>query len=200
MGELIKYTAQQYAAKFEPMAMLQDLRQIKTMTDAIKADPNGLAFYSKQIGEDTVLAVIEMHLLALGQSVNVHEKLSKFQIKEIATEIITLYYYMNMTEIATVFRRAKRGEFGPIKYALNMPDVLQWFAKYSDERVAHFMQMSDSQANEHKQNLKDSTQLDGMALEVLKNVKEEIPEEFDKESFDEWKKENKDLIKTKPIK
>lgn len=199
MGEIVKYTAQAYTAKFEPMQLSKQLRTVKTIEDALNSDANGLAFYKKQIGEDTVLAVIEMHLISLGQSVNVHEKLSKFQIQEIAAEILTLYYYMNMIEIAAVFRKAKRGEFGPIKYALNMPEVLQWFATYSEERVALFMKKSEQKSQEHKNEsaVEGGKLVNQLAkkfspklIEALGEVKKDLPEGFDLEAYEDWKKEN----------
>jgi len=200
MGEIVKITAQQFAAKFEPMQMLQELRNVKGMTDAIKADKNAISFYKNRIGEDVVLAVIEMHLISLGQAINVHEKLSKSQIKEIALEILTLYYFMNMVEIAHVFRKAKRGEFGPIKYAITMPDVLQWFASYSEERINYFMNLSEQESEKLKAEKtieggklvnKLAKKFNTKEIEILKKVKEETPKGFDREDFKKWKKENK---------
>jgi hypothetical protein len=190
MSDLIKYTKEDFLTKFEPMRMSKEIRTVKNVSDAIKADSNGLSFYRKQIGEDTVLAVIELHLLSLGQSINVHEKLSKFQIQEIAGEIITLYYYMNMTEITYVLRKAKRGEYGKIDYALNMPAVMQWFATYADERMTYSMQNADSIASAHIQNAIDSKDLNIKVIETLGKIKDEIPEGFNREQFNEWKKEN----------
>jgi polyhydroxyalkanoate synthesis regulator phasin len=198
MSDLIKYTKEAFLTKFEPMRMSKEIRAVKNVADAINSDPNGLSFYRKQIGEDTVMAVIELHLLSLGQSVNVHEKLSKFQIQEIASEIITLYYYMNMTEITYVFRKAKRGEYGVIKYALNMPEVLQWFSSYAEERISHCMKQSEQgdklRKNEHiVKNGKLVNQLSKKIapeiIERLGKVKDEIPKGFDKEEFKEWKNE-----------
>lgn len=192
MGNLTKITKEQFAVKYEPLQMLQDLMHIKTMSDAINTDANGIAFYSKHLGMDTVLATIEAHLIALGMSLNVHEKLSQFQCKEIAIEVMSMYYYMNMTEIAYVFRRAKRGEFGKINYSINMPDVLQWFAVYSEERAQHYMRNSEQQNKAFKNG---KTVEDGklvtklvdhftpQVVAQLGKVKEEIPEGFDKEEY-----------------
>lgn len=199
MSDLIKYTKENFLVKFEPNRMSKEIRTVKNVAEAIKADPNGLAFYRKQIGEDSVIAVIEMHLLSLAQSVNVHGKLSKFQNYEIASEIITLYYFMNMTEITYIFRKAKRGEYGPIKYALNMPEVLQWFAQYAEERVTHCMKQTEQSNKQRKSEhaVEDGKLVNQLSkrfapevLDALGKIKDEIPKGFDREDFKQWKIDN----------
>jgi hypothetical protein len=137
-----------FVKRFDPIAMAREFKGLQTMKDAIQCDTNSVAYYKKHFSEDTVLAVIEAHLLGLNQSLNTHEKLSELQTAEIAVEIMSKYYYISIVEIHYVFRKAKRGDYGKINYAINMPDVLSWFDSYSEERVKHFM---TKQADEHAQ-------------------------------------------------
>lgn len=150
MSELMKIEKGAFVAKYEPLKMITEYKHIKTVAEAVKSDENSLSVYSKHLGADTVLAVIELHLLALNNSVNVQRELSKFQIKEIAVEIQAQHYYLNMVEVAYVFRRAKRGEYGKLYGALNMVDILDWFSQYAEERVQHFINKSTADRhNDH---------------------------------------------------
>jgi hypothetical protein len=156
MSELIKVNKKDFVTKFEPVRMITEFRHVKTIGQAIKEDQNGLSFYSKELGLDTVLAVIELHLIALNQSVNVNLPLSKNQIKEIAIEIVSEFYYLSMVEVAFIFRKAKRGEFGKLFGALNIVDILTWFRTYSEERSDHFVNKQlDNRSADHSMRSED---------------------------------------------
>jgi hypothetical protein len=134
---LIKVDRQEFIQKYEPRQMLMQFREVNSIQKAIDCDPNSIAFYSKHLGMDSILAVIELHLVSLNQAVNVNNHLNENQIKEIAIEIYSNYYFMNMVEIGMIFRKAKRGEFGKLYGALNMVDILIWFSEYSESRMMH---------------------------------------------------------------
>tara|TARA_R110000772_G_scaffold268739_1_gene398484 strand:+ start:2341 stop:2889 length:549 start_codon:yes stop_codon:yes gene_type:complete len=141
-GEIVFFDAKAFAEKYEPVNVLKELRHIKTIDQAIQDDKNGISVYSKKIGEDGMLAIIELHLVALSESVNVGQPLTKYQIKEIAIEILSIFYYLSMTEICFVLRKAKRGEFGQLYGVLNIVAILDWFNQYSEERAQRFIQKS----------------------------------------------------------
>lgn len=206
MSNLIKHENNQIAIsskedfvlKFNPKEMNQSFGQITKMNQAIEADKNSIAYYRANFSENTVLSTLKMHLLSLQMSLNVHQKLSEEQIDEIAFEIMNLYYHLSMVEIHFIFKKAKRGEFGKINYAINMPDVMQWFSTYAEQRTSYFMQRSDSEGNQNKQNVESSSKLDELSLAVLSKVKEESPDVKQKEAdFKRWKAENQELIITK---
>jgi hypothetical protein len=139
MSNIIKINKEEFIKKYEPMTMIQKFSHIKSIQQAINQDENGLSFYSKHLGNDSVLAIIELHFLALNQSVNVGQPLTKFQIKEIAIEVMSEFYFLNPVEFAFVLRRAKRGEFGKLYGVLNMVDILTWFRTYAEERTQIFI-------------------------------------------------------------
>lgn len=70
-----------------------------------------------------------------------------------------------------------------------MPDVLQWFEKYAEERCQHFMQRSDSKGAEAKQNAEASKLLNEATLKVLSAFKATLDEKekFDQEKYDKFK-------------
>lgn len=149
-NEIVKYTKQEFIAKYEPVTMIMEYRDVKSIEQAIQKDSNGIAFYSKHLGMDAILATIELHLVALNEAINVKQPLTKFQCKEIAVEILSTYYYLNMVEIAFIFRKAKRGEYGKMYGALSMVDILSWFAAYGEERaILHMNNQVSTRHNDH---------------------------------------------------
>ena len=129
-NEIVKITVDSFLETYNPAEMMKTHSMVKTMKQAIEADTKSISVYSKEIGQAAVVGIIEMHLMSLCQSLNVHEKLSTDQMTEIAFEIVSMYYHLSVVEISHVFRKAKRGEYGKINYSINMPDVMLWFSQY----------------------------------------------------------------------
>lgn len=144
-GEIVKINKIEYLKKYDPVQVLTSLQHIKTMEQAITDDSNCIAFYSKKIGQDSILALIELHLMALSESVNVGQPLTKYQIKEIAIEIHSMFYFLSMTEICYVLRKLKRGEFGQLYGALNIVFILDCYNKYAEERAQRFITMNTAE-------------------------------------------------------
>lgn len=142
MSNIVKINKKEFIEKFEPVSMVMKYRHIKNIDQAINEDANTVSVYVKELGYDTVSAVVELHLVALNQSINVKQLLSVYQIKEISLELIATFYYISVVEIAYVFRKIKRGDYGKLYGALNMPDILGFFAQYIEERTQVFIAKS----------------------------------------------------------
>lgn len=153
-NELAVTTKDGFLKKFSPMSMVVEYRKIQTVRDAIEAEPNALSFYSREFGELTVIGIVEAHVIGLNDSINVKIPLTPLQMKEIAVEIQTTYYFLSMAEILYVFRKAKKGGYGKLYSALSMPTILDWFAQYTEERIKHFM---DNQRREHDKHKSDNS-------------------------------------------
>jgi len=150
MTNIIKVEKKEFIQKFDPARMVMEYRGVKGIQDAIDHDENGLSVYVKKLGYDTVSAVVELHLVALNQSINVGQLLTVYQIKEIAIEILATFYYLNLVEIAFIFRKIKRGDYGKLYGALNMVDLLGFFSLYAEERARLFMNKSTAEIqNDH---------------------------------------------------
>lgn len=132
-------TPELFVKKFLPIEITKTYRHIKTVAQAIKEDSNGISYYKKEYGEKAVLTLLKLNLASLNTSINTHEKLSGEQIDEIAYEVLSTYYFLSPVEIGFIFRKAKRGDYGRINYAINMPDVLLWFAQYAETRAQEFI-------------------------------------------------------------
>ena len=152
-NEIAIYSKEEFLVKFSPMNMVTEYRHVKKMELAISEDNRGLSFHSKHVGESTVMAIIELHVASLNKSINVKMMLEPLQVKEIAIEIQSMFYFLSMVEVHFIFRKAKRGGYGKVYNALSMEVILHWFTQYSEERTKHFM---DNQVREHDK-YKDSS-------------------------------------------
>ena len=159
-NEIVKFDKVAYLQKYDPLKVLTSLRHIKTSIQAIENDEVSLALSSKHIWMDSVLALIEVHLASLSESVNVGQPLSKYQIKEIAIEIHSMFYFLSMTEICFVLRKAKRGEYGQLYGVLNIVAILDWFNQYVEERTQVFINKStQDRHNDHSLRSSDRKEL-----------------------------------------
>lgn len=156
-NEIAVYTKDEFLSKFAPMNMVTEFRHVKTMELAISEDSKGLSHYSKHVGELTVIAIIESHVIGLNKSINVKMPLNPMQVKEIAIEIQSMYYFLSMVEINFIFRTAKRGGYGVVYNALSMETILNWFEQYSMERSQHFI---NNQMRSHDKHKDDSLRSD----------------------------------------
>jgi hypothetical protein len=188
-SNIVKITTESFVKLFSPEGIAMNFN-CNTIEKVLESDSNSIAYYRKVLNPDQVQAIIELHVLNLNASINVHTKLSPNQIKEIAREIMVCYYFMSIIEVSHVFRMARRGEFGAIDYALNMPDIMIWFQKYGEIRTAHFQKKSTNEAHQRKVEI-DKIPLTEDAKNLFKKIKDELPDNNEKErKFQEWRKEN----------
>lgn len=199
MNEIVKHTKETFLKRYSAESIKIELSKINSIELAMKSDNNSIAFYRREIGVQLILASIEAQLFLLKKSVNVHQNLNEFQIEEIAREINQKYYFLNLNEIAFIFNQAKRGVYGVIQYALDMPLIFSWFDKYVDERIKISI---EQQKNEHDKIKNGSTVKDGklyktenlafndLQLELLSKFKETLikKDEFNQKEFEEFKK------------
>jgi hypothetical protein len=151
-NEIVIFDREAFKSKFSPKNMRKEFRDVNSLQKAVEADSNSIAVYRKQSSPEFIEGMIEVYLHDLNSSLNVHEKLNGDQVEEIAQEIATLYFHLSLVEIHLVIKNAKRGKYGTINYALNMPSVLLWFDKYAEERCQYFMQRKTTEGIEMKQN------------------------------------------------
>lgn len=202
------FNREQFARKFDPAEMAIEHRHVNTLVKAVEADKNSIAVHRKELDEDTVLAAIEMHLLSLCASLNVHESLGELQAKEIAYEIMSTHYYLSFVEIHHVLRLGKTGKFGPIKFSIDISTIMTWFKRYCDDRVEHFAEQSAQGDNKYKTGKFVETDEDGnsklfdvkderlseLQMSVLKQIRDKMAsvEGCDEEEYQAWKKQYND--------
>ena len=130
------------------------------------------------------------------KSINVNKELNEFQIDELVNEILSSYYFLSITEIAFIFKRAKLGYYKVNTFAISMPDVMQWFAQYTEERIKEYQKIQEQEHKtvksgkeviDGKLHEKQSSLTEKKLLNVFKEVKKELKPKFNKEEYDQIK-------------
>jgi hypothetical protein len=160
--------AKEIIEKYQPNAMIKSHRNIKTISDIMKTENSGISALVKQVGEDKIQALIELHIWQLNSTMNLNNKLNETQVMEIAIEIMSIYFYLSIEDIFLVFRKAKRGEFGKVFGSLGMIDIFEWFKKYDEERTKSYIQSSTK--NVSNDNSKRSSEKDSEAFHIAKLI------------------------------
>ena len=175
-NEIVIFNRDEFKVKFSPKSMRKEFRDVNSLKKAIEVKENSVAYYRKQSSSEFIEGMIEIYLHDLNNSINVHQPLTEDQIEEIAVDIVTMHWQMSLVEIHLVLKKAKRGQYGVIKVALVMSDVLGWFDKYAEERCNFFMGRSISEGSQHAQN-GESKIVSEAAREVLNEFKATLPED-----------------------
>lgn len=136
-NELIK--REQVIESFSPTKMVRTHKHIKSIANVLETQSPAISGLAKTLDEDSVLALIELHLWQLNESMNLNNKLTEMQIIEIAIEIMSNYYYLKMEDIYLIFRKAKMGEYGKLFSSLSMIDIFTWFSTYDAQRTEIFV-------------------------------------------------------------
>ena len=111
------------------------------------------------------------------------------QIDILVDIVLSDFWTLSITEIGYVLRNALKGRYGKIKYAVNIPDVVEWFEHYKEERIAECMKANERRSEAVKQE-KEVVQVDGKS--VLREKRAINPELTKKllETFEKAKKES----------
>jgi len=140
-GEVVKAQDKETFMQLYSMPQINSrLRNCKTVKDVIRADQNSIVLCRKQLQDEVVQDTIEAMILHLLGTINVHQTLTDEQIEELIEIIIVDFYYISITEIAYIFRQARKGKYGKIdSYALNIHVVTMWLEKYQEQRIQEFV-------------------------------------------------------------
>lgn len=144
MSDIQKYDY----GKLDKITTLQrEVAKIKTVEKAIelRKELPTLVTIKKEKGEEKARAYIELIILKLNDFFNVKEKMNKEQIEETASIILEEYYWMSIIEVLFVFKEARVGRYGEIKYAIDGGMILKWFEKYTTERTATIERENESE-------------------------------------------------------
>lgn len=133
-------TKQEFLDMYMPDALNRRLRSVKSTRELIKSDTNSIVICSKVFGESVVEVVIAAMIKQFVNTVNVHDNLTSDQALELCEIIICDYYFISLTELAFIFRQAKKGKYGKIgTFAMNIDTITGWIDAYREERIQEFM-------------------------------------------------------------
>lgn len=202
-NEIIKIDKGAFLETFTPRNVQTQLNKVKSVSEAIKSDKNGVSYYRKHIGQTEVETIVGALIMNFQKSINVNKELTPFQIDELVNEILSSYYYLSIVEIAFIFKRAKLGFYKVNTFALSMPDVMQWFQQYTEERISEFQKIQEQENQIRKTGKeivdgkiyeKKTTLTESKLLEVFKDVKKELKPKFNKEEYQKIKTSEIELV------
>jgi len=197
-NEIIKIDKAKFLETFTPQNIRTQLSRVKSCSEAIKIDKNGVSFYRKHIGQTEIETIIGALITNFQKSINVNKELTGFQIDELVNEIINSYYFLSIIEIAFIFKQAKTGKYKVNTFALSMPDVMQWFEQYTEERIKEFqkIQQQENQIRKSGKEIIDgklyhqkTTLTEEKLLNVFKEVKKELKPKFNQKEYEQIKKQ-----------
>ncbi len=203
-NEIVKIDKAQILATFTPINVQTQLARIKSCSDAIKSDKNGVSYYRKHIGQIEIETVVGALIANFQKSINVNKELTGFQIDELVNEILSSYYFLSIIEIAFIFKRAKLGRYKVNTFALSMPDVMGWFEQYTEERIKEFQKIQeqenrqrkagkeivfDEQTGKSKVYDQQSTLTEKSLLKVFQDVKKDLKPKFNQKEYEKIKKQ-----------
>jgi hypothetical protein len=195
-NEIIKIDKQAFLTTYTPKNIQTQLARVKSVSEAIKSDKNGVSYYRKNVGQIEIETIIGYLINNFQKSINVNKELNEFQIDELVNEILSSYYFLSITEIAFIFKRAKLGYYKVNTFAISMPDVMQWFAQYTEERIKEYQKIQEQEHKtvksgkeviDGKLHEKQSSLTEKKLLNVFKEVKKELKPKFNKEEYDQIK-------------
>jgi hypothetical protein len=202
--EIIKTTKEAFLTTFAPQNVQTHLRTIKSVKEAIKTDKNGVSYYRKNYGQTQIETILTAYLMDFQKSINVNTGLTPYQCDQIVNEILSTYYFLSPVEIAFIFKRAKLGHYKVNTFALSMPDIMQWFASYTEERIKEFQKIQehenktrkigkeiifDEKTGESKVFNAKTTLTEEKLLNVFKEVKKELKPKFNQKEYEQIKKQ-----------
>lgn len=203
-NEIIKIDKAQILATFTPRNVQTQLSKVKSCSDAIKSDKNGVSYYRKHIGQTEIETVVGALISNFQKSINVNKELTGFQIDELVNEILSSYYFLSIIEIAFIFKRAKLGRYKVNTFALSMPDVMGWFELYTEERIKEFQKIQEQENRQRKTGKEivfnektgeskvydqQSTLTEKSLLKVFQDVKKDLKPKFNQEEYEQIKKQ-----------
>lgn len=105
----------------------------------------------RTLGPSKVAALMKLYLIELNEVIGLKIPMNEKQIDAAAEEILAKYPYLNMADINLVFRRIKCGEYGNLYDRLPMPQLMQFFSTYNDERCDEAARLSRQEAEMYKE-------------------------------------------------
>jgi hypothetical protein len=155
-----------------------------------------LAALSKEIGEDRVIAAIEILINNLHNSIMLTQPMTTFMVRTAAELIRKKYYYLKIDEFRICFDMALTGKFGKNFNRLDVLVLCEWLDQYDLIRTETSRELNREQAD--RNNIYDVFNNDVMR-DALKMVVDKLPQvndkpepkpshvnEFDKMVMREW--------------
>ena len=111
-----------------------EMVKVTNIPAIFKENKPALAALSKKMGQDKILAMLEIFIIAINDFFDLNKTMNEYNIKETARLILSEYFSLTLTDIVYVFNQAKLGKYGSCKYSINGQQILEWFDRHFSER------------------------------------------------------------------
>lgn len=108
---------------------------IKNFSDVFDAGYPSLNKIKDELGEDTVLGFLKLHILDLRVFLNIGKTMSDTQTEQTAMLLFDEFPSLTVADIKLFFSKIKKGHYGQIYDRLDGQLILIWLAKYYNERL-----------------------------------------------------------------
>lgn len=121
----------------------QESQGIKTVGASIESDLPELVTLRLAFSEQEVRDSLMIMILKSMEYFNVGKGLNRLGVQAVADLLIERYYYLNFADIRLCIKKALAGDYGTIYDRMDANVVLEWFAKYSAERIEMAAMLSE---------------------------------------------------------
>lgn len=126
-----------------------DYAKIATVKQSLESGAKSIGALVNAYDVKRIAALIKLELIKLNEILDLKRPLKEHAIDLIADEIVSTYGNLSLADVALIFRRARRGDYGQFYESINMPKVIGWFKDYFDERCEVAAAISQRQAQQH---------------------------------------------------
>ncbi|MFC5046324.1 hypothetical protein ACFSTE_13200 [Aquimarina hainanensis] len=126
---------------YSPSKCFEHSHKIKTVKDAISLPSKTLQGLKKIHGREWIIGYISMWLINLNDTTNVKNKMSDVQIEFTSIRIFETYS-LKITDMTLFFRNVKEGVYGDFYENISQEKIMNWLAKYFDQRCEYAQMMS----------------------------------------------------------
>lgn len=139
---------------YAPRAVARSFRDVKTVSQALGLRRNGavlsLGTLAKDNGAAKVETILKMQLVELNDLLGLKTSMTKAQVEAMASDILDLYPHLTIADVNIVLGRIRRGECGKLYDRLTMPQLMQIFSDYNDERCEEAARQSRAEAESYR--------------------------------------------------
>ena len=110
------------------------IASVKNIGEIFSNKTPALATLSKETSAQSIIAMLELFIIAIRNYFDLHKTISEENIKETARLILQKYYMLTITDIVYVLNQAKLGKYGEVKYSITGQTILIWFDQHFSQR------------------------------------------------------------------
>jgi hypothetical protein len=171
-NELARVSKNEYAIEclvtdkrnwFKNIRKLEVMDLVKTPTSELPPQISTLNRNSEETTEDAIVLI----LLNLIEFYNVKQKMSEEQLYDVASLIISEYFYLSLVDLSLCFKQVKTGKLGKVYDRIDGGMIMDWLRKYELNKTQMISGHRQSESDNHKGD--NSTRNSGRFIDLLNN-------------------------------